>query len=480
MHARWIRVSGGSAEGDLSCVVGHRLARVDGATDGIYAGWHWDGQALTIEQDRYGMYPLFEWHTADARCVSTDLARLIELGAPADLDFDALAVFLRVGFFVGSDTPFLAIRAVLPPDPPRALHRVSRDAAVDGFIDLFQTAIARRLPSSPYVLPLSGGRDSRHILFALHQAERPPSACVTVRHFPPRSNSDELVAGEVCSRLGISHEVIRQDSNRAHVERRKNAATHSCSDEHAQFVVLSDHLRRRTLETYDGIAGDVLSQSSYLTPVSHAFFERGDIEGFAAFLLDGYGTMMSDGALARLLAPHLYAEVPRERAIARLCRELNRHVNATNPTSSFFLANRTRREVALSPYGLMRDVVVYAPYLDADVYDFLAGLPASVLMDRTLHTEAISRAWPQFAGVPYEERGATTRDRTSGRTLASALATIVRRLGTGWIRPIGLLPGIAATVVDGKAERLWAAPLLFYLDHVAELTSTGSAGIEPR
>jgi len=104
--AQWIRVSGGVAEGDLSCTAGHRVAGRDGTTDGIYAGWQWNGRTLILEQDRYGFFPLFEWRTADAHWVSTDLGTLIERGAPTELDFDALAVFFRIGFFVGSDTPF--------------------------------------------------------------------------------------------------------------------------------------------------------------------------------------------------------------------------------------------------------------------------------------------------------------------------------------------------------------------------------------
>ena len=369
---------------------------------------------------------------------------------------------------------------MLPPAPPRPPPAIRRHAAIDGFIDLFKAAIARRLPSAPYVLPLSGGRDSSHILFALHEAGHAPAACVTVRHFPPRGNDDEIVARELCAMLGIAHCLISQPSDRGLLERRKNAATHSCSDEHAQFVVLADHLRAHTRETYDGIGGDVLSQSGYLTPRSHAFFERGDIGGFAAFVLDGYGTALSEAALARTLAPRIQAAVPRERALARLCREIARHADGPNPTAAFFLANRTRREIALAPYGLMRDIVVYAPYLDAALYDFLAALPASVQMDRTLHTEAIARAWPRFAHVPYERKGAAVRDPRATRRLARTLTPIAARGARRWIRAAGVLPRLAAAAIDGRPERLWNAALLFYVDHIAEVASAGAAASRAR
>jgi len=465
----WIRVKGEHAEGDLTCRVGHRITLPDGAVDGVYAGWSWNGRELTVEQDRYGFFPLFEWRSGDTRMVSTDLLTLIDQGAPRALDFDALSVFVRVGFFVGADTPFRSIRAVLPPPLPTRRLDVPRTEAVDGFIGLFRQAIARRLPSGRFVMPLSGGRDSRHIVFELCDAGHPPSACVTVRHFPPRANDDELIAREVCAARGLQHRAIDQPADRAALERRKNAATHLCTDEHAHFVVLADHLRAHTTETYDGIAGDVLSQSTYLRPEVHALFTRSDHAGVAHFVLDGYGVMMSEPALERVLAPELRREVPRERAIARLTSEVARHAGAANPIGSFFLSSRTRREIALAPYALMRDLTVYAPYLDRDLFDFLAALPAELLMDRSLHTDAIARAWPQHARLPYERKGLKVQDRwVQRRTAAVVMGAVLRGRTRSYLRRATLLPMLAATLADGAAERLWPAPLVLYLDQIAE------------
>jgi asparagine synthase (glutamine-hydrolysing) len=476
VRSYWIRVRGRDAEGDLTCDAGHRIPLTDGSVDGIYAGWRWTGHELVIEQDRYGFYPLFEWHAPGARVVSTDLLTVLDQGAPTDFDFDALAVFVRVGFFIGTDTPFTVIRAVHPPPVPHRPLAISRAAAVDGFIDLFRAAIARRLPGTPVVMPLSGGRDSRHILFALRDAGNAPRACVTVRHFPPRANDDELIAGELCEMLGIEHHVLEQPRDRVALEREKNEATHACTDEHAQFVVMAHHLRAHTRETYDGIAGDVLSQSTYLRPEIHTLFERADLRGAAEFVLDGYGTMIAEKALARVLSPAIYRQLSRERALARLEREIARHLDAPNPTGSFFLANRTRREIALAPFALLRDVTVFAPYLDRDLYDLLAALPARLLMDRALHTDAIAKAWPQYAHVPYERKGMKVHDRRAARTIAQQLMRIVSRQHVRqWLRPSALLPALAATVLDGNGERLWHVPLLLYLDQTITLAAAANA-----
>ena len=473
-----------SASGDLSASFGHRIPLPDGDTDGIYAGWHWDGQRLAIETDRYGMYPLFAWTTPDCCAISSDLEALLGLGAPRTLDYDALAVFLRIGFFIAADTPFRAIRAVPPRPvlewtadgprlagryPPVVRHALTRDQAIDGFIDTFRSAIARRLPAGAFQMPLSGGRDSRHILLALLEAGAKPSACVTVPHFPWRGADDVTVAAEVSRTVGVPHVVLRQWRDRLQAERVKNRCTHFCADEHAQFMAVAEYLRASTRETYDGIAGDVLSQSSDLNPEFHARFKRRQAHGVAEHVLDRYGTSVSDAALKRVVTPSLFREVPRQRAIERLVQEALRHAPGPNPTSSFFFWNRTRREVALSPYGIMRSVKVYAPYLDRDVFTLLAGLPASMLMDRALHTDAIARAYPAVAGVRYEAR--VSQPRAAGTRWVALQLTRLAASPGAILRSGTLLPGLLVTVVNGSAVRLWHTPLVVYLDQLAKVAS---------
>jgi asparagine synthase (glutamine-hydrolysing) len=476
------------ATGDLSASFGHRRPMPDGDDDGVYAGWHWDGDRLLLRNDRYGFYPLFTWTTATRCVIASELEALLDFGAPRALDYDALAVFLRLGFFLGDDTPFASIRAVPPRAqldwrtdgprlvgqwPARAVHSIGRREAVDGFVETMRTAIARRLPNGEYDLPLSGGRDSRHLLAALVEAGAPPGACVTVPHFPPRASDDVAVAARLCAAMRVPHVVVPQQRQRLQSELEKNRRTHFCTDEHAQFVALADHLRAVTRETYDGIGGDVLSQSSYVNPEIQRRFERGDERGVAAYVLDGYGTTVSDAALARLVSPWLMCEVPRERAVARLLVEIRRHAGAANPTASLFFWNRTRREIALSPFGLMRPVIVHAPYLDRDVFALLSGLSTTNTLDRTLHTEAIARAYPTAGAIPYEARSDHVQsDGTRRLAVQLACLAIARR---NLLRPTALLPGLAASAIDGDAPRLWHIPLLIYLGQLARLADARAA-----
>ena len=78
------------------------------------ASWQRDGSALTLRTGRYGFSPLCYYADAERCVVSPSLPALLAKGLRAALDDDALAVFLRLGFMVGEDTVFEAIKVVPP------------------------------------------------------------------------------------------------------------------------------------------------------------------------------------------------------------------------------------------------------------------------------------------------------------------------------------------------------------------------------
>ena len=54
------------------------------------------------------------------------------------------------------------------------------------------------------------------------------------------------------------------------------------------------------------------------------------------------------------------------------------------------------------PYGILRNVsTVYTPYLDHEVFDLLSSLPPVIFEDHAFHDDAIARAYPEFADLPY-------------------------------------------------------------------------------
>ena len=70
-----------------------------------------------------------------------------------------------------------------------------------------------------------------------------------------------------------------------------------------------------------------------------------------------------------------------------------------------------RRGISAYSFGILRDIpTVCCPYLDDDVYDLLASLPASMLLDGQFHTDAIHRAYRKYKNIPFENKSAPQQE----------------------------------------------------------------------
>ncbi|MER5358443.1 asparagine synthase-related protein [Streptomyces sp. NPDC002785] len=422
-RAPYIRLTAGPdgirAEGDKEARLGHAIGglRLDAAAlpEGVFAAWEWDGRRLLVRNDRYGMFPLFYRSEGDSIALSPDPLALLEPGVPAELDHDALAVFLRLGFFLAEDTCFTAVRALPPaatltwshgdlrvecaPRPMPGPADMTGAQAVDGFIDLFRAAIARRLPGEPYVLPLSGGRDSRHILLELDRQGAPPRLCFSGAKFPPDPGVDARVAAVLAGRLGLPHQTLALPRSEFTAELTANTAQGMCTLDGAWAGPVFAHLRRHCGVSYDGIGGGELAQNPSIDLIRDNPFDPVDLPGLADRLLAAGRT---GPHVDHLLGPRQRSLWSRERARRRLVPELARHAEAAFPLGSFFFWNRTRRSIAMAPFALgAGDTVVHAPYVDHALFDHLASVPHRHLIDGTLHDQALHKAFPEHAALGF-------------------------------------------------------------------------------
>ncbi|WP_284615891.1 hypothetical protein [Aquabacterium humicola] len=351
-------------------------------------------------------------------------------------DLEALSLRMRAGHFVGERTAFREHRIRNQPlifDRPLGL---SRDAIIDGYIELFRAAMAA-LP--PEVVLLSGGRDSRHIFLELVTSGRKPRLAISV-DLP--ANNDAEIAARLCERAGVQHVVLRPHGRLADWERRKNELTAFSAIEHAWMVPLREHIAQMTV--YDGIAGDVLSAGLLQ---SRELVERfvNEPDRYAAGFL-------SANAVDRVL-PGLFDPAA---AHALLRAEMDRHRDAVNPLASFLFWNRTMRYIAVAPVGARR---VLTPYMDPALFEFLSRIPPEFTWDHQLHHDAIARAYPQWADIPYAEKRPyrnTAGLRAFGR---DALRS------TSWRSP-RLALQLAILAATGSDRYLWAAQLALYLEQL--------------
>ncbi len=474
-----------STQGSSSVFLGYCLDD----HDGVWTGWKWDEAKFVLRTDRYGFYPTYYFKNAQGFGVSTSIVQLLKSGVSRELDDSALAVFLRLGFFLGEDTPFSQIRTV----PPGATLRESagswqidspglptlsdgnpptRAAAITEYGVRFQTAVDQLVPEhrSRVCVPLSGGRDSRHILYALVHGGNRPTCCATLRHFAPKPDEDARIAAEVASALGVRHFILDPSAEPIRAELQKNELTSFCADEHAWILELSRFVRSGGYDVlYDGIAGDVLSAGLYLTPQLLELYRLGKLEELAELMLG------DDAYLNKLLSREAGHRWRRELAVTRLVEELARFAKAPNPIGQFYFWNRTRREIALKFCSILgRDAHVFAPFLAAPVYDLLASLPAEYFLDHEFHTEAIVQNYPEYAHLPFEIKSAP-RNRQSWFDLVRWTSQVARycmfdRQGS-YRRPGFMFPRLVKGLVDpgyGLHQlNLWTMPL--YLEQLARM-----------
>jgi asparagine synthase (glutamine-hydrolysing) len=419
-----VRIAGGAvrAEGTPACTLGKRIPVAGRPLDeGVFVDWKWDGRTLTVANDRYGLYPLFYCAKADSIWISPSLEQVVRGNSTRELDRPALGIFHRLGHFIGEDTPFADVR-FLPPDTtltwqegrlelrPRAntvgqaaARQGNFDDAVDTYCDLFARSIARRLPEDDrFTVPISGGRDSRHVLLELARQGCRPRWCATVKYRPPATNEDTRIARILTARLGIEHVELDKPPSFFQAALKDVHLTNHCGGGHGWVLPLASRLAGEVGTTYDGLAGEVLSGGFMLSQRKDEMFRQGDFDTLARLVLQENG---NEGALCHVLADDLYRSLPLDEAVKRLVPELRRHAGLPNPVLSFVFGNRTRRCVASIPFAILHQVpLVHVPFLDHELFDFLSALDPSVVADNRLHDATIRRAYPDFADVPYEDK----------------------------------------------------------------------------
>lgn len=361
---------------------------------------------------QFGFIPRFVHVSGGAE--RSRLVEIAKLASSLSLDYGALNIFLRAGIFLNGATPFREIRRICPPPLIAKPIEISRAEAIDAYIDLFDQAVRKRIaPRS--VLALSGGADSRHILLSLHAQKALPEYVLTVAI--PGRPTEVRIAAQIASRVLVRHKVTAPLPDHAFTDERwKNEASDFMSLEHGWFSHVGQ--QRDQLGWWDGIAGDVLSAGLFLRERNLQMFRNNRLDELA-------DSLIPTGRVPYFRDQSLFV---RTDAVNAVRVELAKHKQAPNPVGSFYFWNRTRIQIAASTFGLLspNDQPILTPYLDRELWNFLSALPAEMLIDHKLHTDAISRGYPEFADIPYfkeKVRPDPAFVRTRARSLFTGLLT---------------------------------------------------------
>jgi hypothetical protein len=424
------------------------------------------------------MIPIFYWQDATRIVVADAIAEVVDHVPKLRLNDSAIAVFIRLGFHIRENTPFEGI-SVLPPggrlmwqagrlslsSPPLPIpppFTGSVEQAVARYSELFAHAIGTRAQAGVGRLTLSGGRDSRHILFELlRQGHRPPALVTLDRP----AHTDLEIGRMIARRVGVPHVAVSPMRWSIEDELKKNRWNHYLTDENAWYIQIAEHLDG---PVFDGLAGGIF-------PGSDAFRA-----GFRGDELTAHVRNNRLREAARLLlAPRgdrtdFLREPFRSRwnldlATDAVIEALRPHRDAANPLMSFLFWNRTRREVALIPLTIAaRRVPVRLPYVDAALLPFLASLPHPTYAGTDFHDLVIQRSFPQFKDIPYAPRRRQKRTyRAARRDVADALRFSRNAIVRPWVMGRSLLEG--ALTADTRAIDAWLYAVLPVLQASREL-----------
>lgn len=487
----FIFLNGNTIAGSPKAFVGHRYhLSGDNRPRGLWGQWEWDGRTLTAEVDPLGYFSLFVYAKGDAIGVSPAILQLLKQGADPQPDPVALAVFHRIGFFVGDDTAFRHIR-VLPPggkltwrdgvltvkngQPTPRTNGLTRAQAVEAFVDMPRQIIRRFLSAwdGEIAMPLSGGRDSRHILLEMVGQGRKPQTCLTFHHGGKALNAEVKAARAVSERAGVRHTILGHPRRRLRDALRAMLMTQLCADEHGQMMPMHDFLSESPMAAVDGIGGDILTNPDNWAAGFMEHSLRGDFHAIARGMADGHGKVISrpdhPGGAGQALSPALG-----EAAIDRIAREIALYADAPDPYQAFWFWHRTRREISFVSTAILGGArMVFCPYLDPDFVELGLSLPWSTTRDQKLHDDAISAAFPAYADIPFADgfRSDPLPRLRKGR-LANALDTL--RIAA-MAHPNGAIEGLRSSFAPLPLHRGPADIYRFHSEFVAGMSADRAA-----
>ncbi|MBW2184954.1 MAG: hypothetical protein JRG71_00710 [Deltaproteobacteria bacterium] len=393
-----------------------------GQLNGLFTAALWQPveKRLVLVNDRLGFRPLYySYDVSKQRFVfSSDLRGVIAVLTNRKINWQAASVFLHLGHHLGEATWFEGVH-VLPPGSilqfeNNSVHIrkywdicsiainefIDHEQAVDGIIETFKLSIKRRheAASTREVVFLSGGIDSRRIAAEL-SSQKVKFPTYTTRGFNNLFGNRSLAA-EVSDALGVSNRFVNLPENNFLTEYwpRCNDLLDYETNLHQWMLPLVDQCDDFGGVNYDGIGGDVLINAVLRTS---GFLSSEGLASSREMGLNELAERLTGPALDfSFITPELRRNLSYESAVDAVKEELIKYDNDDNQLTYFYLLNRTRRNIALSPTRLIsRKFECFLPYLDNDFVEFALSIPANIKVSNPLRRETLDRAYPYLMNI---------------------------------------------------------------------------------
>lgn len=441
---------------------------------GVWARWKYENDTLTVENDAIGYYPIFYYHDENCVIVSNSIIKLLELGADGEFDKDNLAVFCRCRFFLGNATAFKNIKSLLPNakliwengkfDLVQETIVVKQqsltvDQMVDGYVDLFRQAVKNVLTDDEFAMPLSGGRDSRQILFELLRNGKRPKECITCGE-----SRDHQASRLISERIGLEHKFLERNQHWVQDEIRKNIASNFCALEHTWLMVLDDYLNDNYTTSYDGTGIGIYTRSELLEKQLLDLAGRNKYEDISRWLIGTNGYTQS--ILKKLPQRFSFIHDRLETAEQMIAEEIRKYSSASNPLSTFTFYTWNRTAIGANPFAIQKHLKVYAPFLDRELYEFVASYDPYVVLENEIQTLAINKAFPEYSDLPYYNSfEKSPQPRINYSSKVSNYANLFKLISKNHFRDIYPFLKNLALMKDGFAR---FESVLIYLDQLEQ------------
>ncbi len=379
---------------------------------GTWAKWNYRDGELTIENDCLGFYPIYYYRDETQIVVSNSILKIIAEAGDVEIDKAALKMFVHRNYFLDDCTAYAKIKTLAPNSTIKWTKdsfsvdshllavkplNLNSEQIVDTYIELTKQAVARNLPDNEkFIMPLSGGRDSRMMLLELMERGYKPELCVTCGEM-----RDVKIAKQICDKLDLNHKVLHPRQRWVKDSVRKNVRISFSTLQHDWLMALGDFVRTSNMLSYDGNGVGMFSRNAY-TDEGMKFFElfrAGKYEEVEDYAFpsnsphEEYIEMLPDkfdylkGGTNELRQQHL--------------NNLFRYKIYPNDLSAFSFYSNTRTAISTCPYGIMYPAKIYCPLLDYDLFSFVAALTPEQVTENEPQAIAARKAYPEFADIPF-------------------------------------------------------------------------------
>jgi hypothetical protein len=405
----------------------------DAAQWRLAAGLQVTDQEAVLHTDGLGAHDLYYRRSGNALYFAIRIDPLVRMSdSPVNADWQAWVNILTLTFPVGDATPFQEVRRMLAATAWRAGRdgirptsfepcwletepdsRVTPADAVDT-LERKITSIRRR----PTVL-LSGGWDSRLLAAVARRRWRRIRAWTTSND--DGHDHDVAIARRVADRLQLTHRIFVPGpeawlEERSLVQRRMEFQT----THHVWIMPLARSIHRQTDWILDGLAGDVLFKSLFVT---RDLNEAGDPASRWRMLWNQLEQRR--GRQRDLLAPGVAAalEARSREAFTTVVRRYQGHPAATTLA---VLHTRTARGIAPSSQWLLGpEVEVRTPFLHPEMIITGLRVPINAKAGGDFYRRMLQVANPEVADLPSTN---DSRSRTARGPLRQASPTALRAM----------------------------------------------------